>query len=150
MRTTRTTTFHPSIASLQQRREDYRLEVPADDEAFCTFTFVRKFERQSYPVTLEIRDISAGGLSVADYDRQLIDVVGATVKSCEIRLPHPHRPLCVDLHVLRARQEPLSSRYPVARVSCQFVHPADAVSLAIRRYISELERRQIARARGLD
>jgi len=148
MRTT--TTSNPAAVFLPQRREDYRLEVPADDEAFCTFTFVRKFERQLYSVTLEIRDISAGGLSVADYDKHLIDVVGSTIKSCALRLPNQHTPLFVDLKVLHEQGEPFSKKLAVSRVGCQFVDPSDTVALVIRRYISELERRQIARERGLD
>jgi len=145
-----TTTSNPAAALLSQRREDYRLEVPADDEAFCTFKFVRKFERALYSVTLEIRDVSAGGLSVADYDRQLMDVVGSTVKSCELRLPNQHRPLLVNLKVLHEAEEPFSKKLAVSRVGCQLVDPSDTVGLAIRRYIAELERRQIAQRRGLD
>jgi len=141
---------HPSIAPLQQRREDYRLEVPTDDEAVCTFKFVEKFERPSYAVTLEIRDISAGGLGLADYNHQLADVVGSTVRSCELKLPSHHRPWSVDLHVLRAQTEPLATRCAVTKVSCRFINLSDAASLAIRRYIHELERRRIAQRRGLD
>jgi len=145
-----TTTFNPSIVPLSQRREDYRLEVPTEDEAFCTFTWMRTFEQQPYSVTLEICDISAGGLSVADYDGQLADVVGSVVKSCALQLPNQRKLLFVDLNVLRAQDKPLSNRCRVTKVSCQFVQPADAVRVVIRRYSAELERRQIARERGLD
>jgi len=58
--------------------------------------------------------------------------------------------LFVNLKVLHEQEEPFSKKLAVSRVGCQFVALSDTVDLAIRRYISELERRQIARERGLD
>jgi len=150
MRTVHAATLTRSPAPMVQRREDYRLEVPGDDEATCTFRFARKFDRPAYAVRLELCDISAGGLSVADYDNQLADAVGSVVKDCELQLPTHTRVLIVDLRLLRAQTEPLPGKFAVTRVSGRFVNVSDAASLALRRYIADLERRQLAHKRGLD
>jgi len=147
---TTTNEHEPLTAPLQQRREDYRLDVPPEDGVTCTFRFVRKFERQSYSVRFEVRDISASGLSVADYDRQLLEVVGRVVRSCELWLPNQRRPVVVNVKVLRAQQESPVNRLACMRVSGQFRGVSDMASIALRRYVAELERRQIARQRGLD
>jgi len=137
-------------APLEQRREDYRVEVPAEDEAACTLRFARKFERPAYAVRLDLCDISAGGLSLADYDRRLVDMVGCVVKDCELHFPDQHKTVLVDLKLLRAQTESLMNQLALTRVSAQFLSLSDVASQAIRRYVSDVQRRQIARERGLD
>jgi len=144
------TTFGTCAAPLEQRREDYRVEVPVEDEVTCTLRFARKFERPAYAVRLDLCDVSAGGLSLADYDRRLVDMVGFIVRDCELRLPGERKTVLVDLRLLRAQTEPLLNKLAVTRVSSQFLNLSDAASQAIRRYVSDVQRRQIARERGLD
>jgi len=139
-----------AVRPVFQRRDDYRLDVPTEDEASCTFRFARKFDRPAYAVRLELFDISGGGLSVLDHDNRLADVVGSVVKDCELQLPGQHKLLFVDLRLLHAQPEPVSSKHAVTRINCQFVNLSDASSLAIRRYVAHLERRQIARRRDRD
>jgi len=138
-------------APVVQRRADYRVVVPTEEEATCTFRVPRKFDRPAYVVRLELCDASAGGLSVADYDRRLVEEIGTTVRACELRFPgHATRPVLVDLQLLRAHEVAVHGKPARTQIVCQFVNPSYAASLAIRRYIINLERRHIARTHGVD
>jgi len=127
------------------------VQIPAQEEATCTFPMPRKFDRPAYVVRLDLCEASAGGLSVADYDRCLVEEVGTTVRACELRFPgHAARPVLVDVQILRAHDVLVPGKPARAQIVCQFVNLSYAASLAIRRYLIDLERRQVARARGLD
>jgi len=127
-----------------QRREDYRVEVPVEDEAVCILRFERKFAHPGHAVRLELCDISAGGLSLADYDQRLADALGCLVKDCELILPGQRRAVLVNLRLLRTRTEPLMNRLALARVSARFFDLSDTASLAIGRYVADVQRRQLA------
>lgn len=136
----------PDALTRLQRREYYRIEVPMSDGASCTF----KFSMRPYSATLDIKDISCGGISVADPDNILEAMVSSTFEYCELKLPESRAPLSISLKVVRSLQERLANDKIAMRAGCQFIDLSNAARMDIQRYIARLERKQIARQRGLE
>lgn len=136
--------FPDSITRLQ-RREYYRIDIPLSDTATCAM----QLPVQPYTLKLSIRDISCGGLSLLDQDHVLEKSLGTVFEYCTLQLPE-QPPLKLSMKVVRAVPEKLANEKVILRVGCAFINISNPARMQLQRYVSQLERKAIARQRGLD
>ncbi|WP_442595993.1 flagellar brake protein [Parapusillimonas sp. JC17] len=145
-----------------QRREHYRIDIPASNPAKCTIPKesagqdteltldVRDISWDTKKdVTVELKDISAGGLSILSYATNLPHKKGTIYSNCRISLPDVGS-ITVDLEVVQSRAETQSNGKERVLIGCAFVDPDRGAQQDIQRYINVLERKLIAKRRGLE
>lgn len=128
-----------------QRRESYRLDVPVTDPATCRITL----PGNAGTVTLQVKDISTGGVSVVDNQQMLGSSTGALYSSCQLDLPGTGT-LSVKLQVMRFMSEALPFEQESRHVGCKFVDLHNSTEIQVQNYISSLERAINAKRRGFD
>lgn len=135
----------PASITRVQRREFFRVQIPAGEPINCMIPIVEKGQapRRAFA---KVKDISAGGVALLDVDNMLPHEPGITFREARLNLPELG-PAVVDLAVVRVNYRELDRRR-VAELGCQFIDPSSSSSVLIQSYISRLERRMIARMRG--
>ena len=128
-----------------QRREYYRIDIPLTEPANCTL----QLPTHPFTLKLSIQDISGGGLGLLDHDHVLENMLGSVFEYCTLRLPD-QPDVKLSLKIVRAVSEKLANEKMALRVGCEFVNISNAASMQVHRYVSQLERKAIARQRGLD
>lgn len=127
-----------------QRRQSYRVNVPAAHPLHCVFmppgTDIRPLEA---PLPLDVHDLSIGGIAVIDPDYRLDGRPGAIYPVCQIDFPG--YPVTVALEVRHTHISTLHSGKAVRRVGCRFVDTPSPMIALVQRYILKLEREQNAR-----
>jgi c-di-GMP-binding flagellar brake protein YcgR len=145
-----------------QRREHYRIDIPAGNPAKCTVpqgSAGRKSEitlevrdiswRDQKDVTVDLKDISAGGLSILSFSDELPHEKGMIYTHCRVDLPDVGA-ITVSLKVVQSRTEVQANGKERVLIGCAFVNPDRGAQQDIQRYINVLERKLIAKRRGLD
>jgi c-di-GMP-binding flagellar brake protein YcgR len=145
-----------------QRREHYRIDVPTSNPAKCTIPkgaagqdadVTLDVEDISWEiakdVTVELKDISSGGLSILSYEANLPSIKGTVYSGCRVDLPDVGS-ITVDLKVVQSRPETQHNGKERMHIGCAFIQPDRSAEHAIQRYINVLERKLIAKRRGLD
>lgn len=128
-----------------QRREYFRIEVPAKNPA--TFT-VQDPPMGDANAVFPVYDISAGGLRLIDRDRLLGETIG---KIYDGRLDMPDlQSLEIGLRVLRTSEMPSENGKGVQTVACKYFNLTTNKQIAIQQYIGQLERAMMARRWALD
>ena len=135
----------PQSITRVQRREHFRIDIPLSDVAICTL----QMPTAPYKLKLNIRDISGGGLSLLDHVHVLTNSLGCIFEHCLLELPDLP-PLRISMKVVRTVQEQLANEKQALRVGCSFTHISNQDRIVLQRYIGQLERKAIARQRGLD
>ncbi|MBB5215976.1 flagellar brake protein [Parapusillimonas granuli] len=145
-----------------QRREHYRIDVPASNPAKCTIP--RESAGQDKEVTLDVRDISwdgnkdvtvelkdisAGGVSIVSYAANFPHGKGTIYSNCRLDLPDVGS-ITVNLKVVQARTETQANGKERVVIGCAFVDLDRGAQQDIQRYINVLERKLIAKRRGLE
>jgi c-di-GMP-binding flagellar brake protein YcgR len=128
-----------------QRRDSYRLDVPVTDPATCRITL----PGNAGTVSLQVKDISTGGVSVVDNQQMLGSSTGALYSSCQLDLPGTGT-LSVKLQVMRFMSEALPFEQESRHVGCKFVDLHNSTEIQVQNYISSLERAINAKRRGFD
>lgn len=137
----------PDALTRIQRREYYRIDIPATAPAFCDFTLAGSSGTKT--VTLEIKDISAGGISVQDHDRSLEHTQGSIFTGCRMQLPESGTVVC-DLRLMRALNVTLPNGKETWHLGCKFIELPGAMNIIVQNYIGKLERKLNAKRRGFD
>ena len=136
----------PASLKRTQRRESFRIAVPAMNPARCTLPAPAQVEGK---VTLPVQNISAGGLLLLDDEQLLDNTVGAQFDDCQIDLPEVGW-IVVKLRVVHNENIPLKSGRTGHAVGFAFVDISDATLTGIWHYASRLERSIIARESDSD
>lgn len=136
----------PQPASLKrlQRREYFRVDVPPSNPATCT---IRSPELPDGAFTFTVRDISAGGLQLADNRRLLGDTAGATYDECVLNMPGIGS-IEVRLRNVRLLDLSQESDKMLHAVACRFVHLPNNKQITVQQYIGTLERLIMSRRWG--
>lgn len=137
----------PESLVRMQRRQSYRVTVPFAHPLHCVFmppgTEMRELEA---PLSLEVLNISIGGIAVIDTGHHLDGRAGTLYSTCQIGLPG--YPVTVALEVRHVQIATLSSGKAARHVGCRFVDTPSQVIALVQRYIMKLEREQNARSLG--
>src|SRR5690606_19240814 len=107
----------PESLTRIQRREYYRVDAPVTNPPRCTFFVERNEERRA--VTLELKDISAGGIAVLDNGRVLDAGKGTIYMGCRLELPDVDV-IDVDLKVAQCLDEILPNGKERRLLGCGF------------------------------
>jgi c-di-GMP-binding flagellar brake protein YcgR len=139
----------PIPESLQriQRREYYRVDIPVSNRASCTFTV--NDEKGERTVKLELKDISAGGISVFDNAHVLDNSLGTLYKECRIELPEAGV-VVTHLMVMRSLDEILLNGKESRLIGFRFFELSNPMNFIVQQYIGKLERKLNAKRRGFE
>jgi hypothetical protein len=133
----------PKSLKRTQRRELFRIKVPAQNPARCTLPMPTLAEGK---VTLPLKDISAGGILLIDNECLLDNTIDVLYEDCQIDLPEVGW-IVVKLRVAHSEDVPLATGGIGHTIGCAFVDISDATVMGIWHYASHLERSIIARER---
>lgn len=137
----------PKAITYMQRRDAFRTNVPADKDVSCTILQ----DAAIHPTAgrLAVRDLSVTGLAVADPAR-VLDAEYGKVYAARLDIPRTGA-FDVSLSVIHVSDE--ESAYKgaakVRRVGCSFVDMPRGVRIRVQSFVSDLQREEIMRQRGL-
>lgn len=132
-----------------QRRESYRVEVPVSQPARCTLTPTDQNGSVATAITLDLKDISLGGVSLIDNLKQLQADQGSLYPNCQIVLPEAGT-ITATLRVVRILKSTLENGKTVRHLGCAFVGLPNPMSTIVQRYVGLLERKLSAKRYGID
>jgi c-di-GMP-binding flagellar brake protein YcgR len=131
-----------------QRRESFRVPIPAATPARCTIQLPHDSERGAGPVSVALQNVSGGGIAIIDEAMALDDTIGRIYEDCRIDLPGAS-PIVTKLQIRNSRNVRLANGKTVRRLGCLFLDLPRPMMAAVQRYILNLEREQNARLSGL-
>jgi c-di-GMP-binding flagellar brake protein YcgR len=131
-----------------QRRDFYRVATPANGPAQCTVRLAPS-QQDDTTVTLNLKDISAGGIALIDNGKQLDVTMDTVYNDCVISLPEVGT-VTATLRVVQAVDNTLPNEKAVRYVGCAFVNPAGVTTNTVQRYIGLLERKLGAKRFGTE
>ncbi|RTZ39977.1 flagellar brake protein [Candidimonas sp. SYP-B2681] len=139
----------PIPDSLQriQRREYYRVDIPVSNRASATFTI--RDDKGERTVKFELKDISAGGISVFDNTHVLDNALGTLYRDCRIELPEAGV-VVTDLMIMRSLDEILLNGKESRLIGCRFFELSNPMNFIVQQYIGKLERKLNAKRRGFE
>lgn len=138
--------FPESIRRVQ-RREYYRVDVPVSEPAWCTI--VLPAAEGGKTVKLDIKDISAGGISVLDNDHVLNNEMGTVYADCRLDLPDAGT-VVSSLRIMRSLDEKLNNGKETRLLGCKFFNLSNPMNFIVQQYIGKLERKLNAKRRGFE
>src|SRR5690606_8041776 len=130
-----------------QRREYYRVDVPITEPASCTVTLAGDSGMKT--IVLDIKDISAGGISVFDNAHALDNSLGTLYLDCRLELPEAGT-VVTSLRVMRSQDERLNNGKETRLLGFQFFELPNPMNFIVQQYIGKLERKLNAKRRGFD
>ncbi len=137
----------PSRIRRLQRRQFFRVEVPAHNPAAC------EIEHDCLPggrARFPVCDISAGGLRLLDHDHFLTGLVGGTrFARCCLQLSEIAQ-LHISLQLLRTSSHTPEGGKPLQLAAFRYFDLAPNHQITIQQYIVRLERAILARRWGTD
>ncbi len=136
----------PSTLIRLQRREYFRVNIPAGQPSRCTIPLDGPSGSERYDVTLV--DISGGGVALLDERKILKTEPGAEYNQCQIQLPGIGA-LQVDLRIRNWQDLTLTHGKTNRRLGCEFSALSPGLVTLVQRYIMQLERERNARLTGL-
>ncbi|TAM87127.1 MAG: flagellar brake protein [Candidimonas sp.] len=145
----------PRSLRRMQRRESYRVEVPASNPATCTLATgptARGSAGRSHsgePITLNVQDISVGGVSLVDDRKQLSITRASTLPGCYIVLPEAGS-ITATLRVVRVADLTLENGKAIRQLGCAFVNLPGSMAVTVQRYVSLVEHHLNAKRLGTD
>lgn len=131
-----------------QRREYYRVMTPVSNPVRCTF-FLRDPEGRLAPraVTLPLKNVSNGGISVIDELKQLDNTIGMHYQDC--RIDFPGNAVIATLEIRSSQDIKLQNGKTVRRLGCMFINLPNPMLALVQRHILKLEREQNAKSTGM-
>lgn len=124
----------PETLFRKQRREYFRVQVPRINAPLCTI----RPDPEQKPVTLQIIDISVGGLSFVAHESifkpKLLDVY----KNCRVELPE-FGEFDVDLEVRNSGVFFTGKNEAIPRYGVTFLNISTQINLHLQRYIYHLQ-----------
>lgn len=135
----------PKLLKRLQRREFARTRVPIQNPAMCTLPI----SGSTGEARLALRNISAGGVSLIDNERQLDDTEGTRYEGCQLELPDVGR-IKMGLRVVHNNDTPLENGEAAHYVGCAFIDISDTALMLIRHYAWRVEYAHNADRRHLE
>ncbi len=137
----------PTQLRRMQRREFFRMDVPASNPATCT---LKDPALPGGQATLPLANISAGGLQFIDKLDLLAQYpTGTFFDDCTLNLPGTGT-LTVNLRLLRKNHLLQEGGTPLLMVACHFFNLPANREITIQQYVSTLERAVLARRWGTE
>lgn len=137
----------PSSITRIQRREYYRVDIPVTNRATCIFPTPES--KEAMHIELELKDISAGGISVLDNNLVLDNTLNRVFKACRLDLPEAGT-VVTDLQIVRSQDDTLAKGKPSRSIGLAFVNLSNPMNFIIQQYIVKLERKLNAKRRGFE
>jgi flagellar brake protein len=134
----------PTVMLRIQRREAYRIETPVTEMVNCRFAHPTLEHRE---VMLRVADLSVNGMGIIADSGLWPAEQGSVINECRIDLPDTGVLNC-DAQIVRVYEILLSGKQRIW-IGCQFVRLPGTAGSLLQRYILELERARMARARGI-
>lgn len=131
----------PTSLKRLQRREYFRVDVPPSHPATCT---IRSPGLPNGALTLTVRDISAGGLQLADNEQVLGDAAGALYDDCVLHMPDIGD-IELQLRGVRSLALAQDNDKVLHAVACRYVNLHNNKQITIQQYIGALERLVMSR-----
>jgi c-di-GMP-binding flagellar brake protein YcgR len=126
----------PSQMLRLQRREYFRVRTPVTGQATCLVPASRgnaKYE------SLQLLNISVGGLAVMSYPHNFELPVGETIRDCFLDLPGVG-PVNVAFRVVNVYDDEASN--DARRCGCEFVNLSPQARTMVQRYVNRVEAEQ--------
>lgn len=137
----------PRAITYMQRRDAFRTPVPPDKDVSCTILD----NAAIHPTAgrLAVRDLSVTGLALADPGR-VLDVEYGKIYAARLDIPRTGA-FDVSLSVIHVSDEEPANKgaAKVRRVGCSFVDMPRGVRIRVQSFVSDLQREEIMRQRGL-
>lgn len=138
----------PTSMRRLQRREFFRMDVPASQPASCTLSDPSLPDGQA---TFTVANISAGGLQFIDRGKLLAtQPIGTFFDECTLAMPNIGT---LDLSLRLLRHDKLiqeGDKPPLDMVACRFFNLASNRQITIQQYVGMLERAVLSRRWGAD
>lgn len=138
----------PDAMKYMQRREYFRIEVPAGHAAYCHAITPPTNDHPPREIRTRIFDISGGGLSlfIPPGAEELL-TAGTRFSSARLLLPES-TPINVTLRIRRNFR--ITRRGAMSQVcaGCEYLDLPTSAQSVIQRYLMRLDRERIARERG--
>ncbi len=128
-----------------QRREAYRIDTPVNEIVNCRFPHPVLKNRE---LVLRVADLSVKGMGITAACGQWAAEQGSVIKECRIDLPGTGVVNCDSL-IVRVFEPPHIGKQRLW-IGCQFLRLPGGAGTLLQRYILDLERARLARARGID
>ncbi|CAG1011186.1 Flagellar brake protein YcgR [Burkholderiales bacterium] len=128
-----------------QRREYYRLTLPASNPIHCRIPLPEHATRKVLDVNLV--DISVGGIGIIGYPADVEFDSDIVYRGCRIDLPYIGA-INFAMQIRSTFRVTLQGGQPVKRSGCQFVDMPEPTVSQIQRYILQHERERRAREIG--
>ncbi|NYT63385.1 flagellar brake protein [Alcaligenaceae bacterium] len=138
--------FPESIRRVQ-RREYYRVDIPVSEPASCSIKLPA--DAGGKTVKFNIKDISAGGISVLDNDHLLDNAMGTVYADCQLDLPDAGT-VITSLRIMRSLDEQQNNGKATRLLGCKFFNLSNPMIFIIQQYIGKLERKLNAKRRGFE
>ncbi|MBB5015326.1 flagellar brake protein [Rehaibacterium terrae] len=139
----------PTSMRYLQRREYYRLLVPVTHTLECVIRFPADEHRHARTVQTRVIDISLGGVALLLPPEAKDEFEpGAMLPDCQLTLPDTGR-IEATLRVCHVFETNDGRGLPRTQAGCEFVALATQSQSLVQRYILRVERKRIARERGL-
>ena len=137
----------PKAITYMQRRDAFRTAVPSDKEVSCTI--LRDAAIHPTAGKLAVRDLSVTGLALADPAR-VLDIEYGKIYAARLDIPRMGA-FEVNLSVIHVSEEEPAYKgaAKVRRVGCSFVDMPRSVRIRVQSFVSDLQREEIMRQRGL-
>lgn len=137
----------PDQLRRMQRREFFRMDIPASNPATCT---IEDPALPSGKATLPLANISAGGAQLIDRAELLANhAIGSIFDDCTLDLPGVG-PLDVSLRLLRQARLAQDGDKPLLTIACRFFKLPANREITIQQYVGSLERAVLARRWGTE
>lgn len=137
----------PTHLRRMQRREFFRVDIPADSAATC---LIQSRALAPGGTRLRVLDLSAGGVRLADPEGLLARTPAGTILDhCTLELADTG-PQDVSLRLLRHATILQENGRRLGTLACRFFNLPNNRQAAIQQYIGNLERAALARRRGHD
>lgn len=131
---------YPAEVVRVQRREAFRVATPISKPAICTIP------QEDGAIQLPLEDLSSSGMGVSDPGHELDGIVGQIYEGCTLALPG-FEPLTVTLRLVQMREFERAEK-PSRRLGFAFENLRGVALGRVQRYVSTLERDELARSRG--
>lgn len=125
-----------------QRRENFRIRPTLENTAHCTLSINEETWQ------FEVYDISSSGLALIDPEERLTGYLGQTMVNAQLDLPNVGV-INIDIQLVRSQTQLLQNRKKLPLIGCAFPDPNSQQQVRIQNFITNEERLQIARERGL-
>ncbi len=132
-----------------QRRDAYRIDPPSSDPVKCTITLPATASAKARSVTLDIKDLSSGGMALIDNQHVLGDAAGVFYKDCHIEFPGVGA-ISTTLRVVRLVEDALAREKKQRVFGCQFINLPKPMLILVLRYIGMIERKTSAKWHGYE